>query len=81
MCQTIHSFLVHNIHFLQVYIKLKTTWYKCIKCDTIIVDDISKSDTIPTNIVKNSIEYSNINSNIDISDVADIFDINKIEVE
>lgn len=25
-----------------------------IKCDTIIVDDISKSDTIPTNIVKNS---------------------------
>lgn len=39
----------------KVYIdKLAHDSASTIKCDTIIIDDISKSDTIPTNIVNNS---------------------------
>jgi len=39
-----------------------------VKCDTIILDDISKSDTIPTNIVNN--ESSNINHEATVSKIS-----------
>ena len=39
-----------------------------VKCDTIILDDISKSDTIPTNIVDN--ESSNINHEATVSKIS-----------
>ena len=40
-----------------------------VKCDTIILDDISRSDTVPTNIVEN--DSSNINHEATVSKISE----------